>query len=90
MQIWNVANDETAVSEGRMYMYVSDLIYNDDFDLNANYRIYDCTNGKSWRETHAIFAIDIDGFVKPLNKILDMKIKYVTIVDNCIIIEAAR
>ena len=73
-------------------MLVGDLIYNDDFDCNCNYAIYDCTeDGTQWSDgAELIFSTEINGFTKPLNKILDMKIKYITISEMVIIIEAIR
>ena len=29
-------------------MVVGDLVYNDDFDCNCNYDIYDCSDGKQY------------------------------------------
>ncbi len=71
-------------------MLVGDLIYNDDFDCNCNYEIYDCTeDGKQWGDgAELIFSTIINGFKKPLNSVLDMKIKYITTNENAIIIEA--
>ena len=73
-------------------MLVGDLIYNDEFDCNCNYEIYDCTeDGKQYGDgAKVIFSTKTDGFRKPLNEILDMKIKYITTNENAIIIEAAR
>ena len=69
-------------------MLVGDLVYNDDFD--CNYRIYDCTE-KQWADgAPIVFSTKIDGFTKPLNSILDMTIKYITVNENAIIIEASR
>ena len=73
-------------------MLVGDLVYNDDFDCNCNYEIYDCTEeGKQWGDgAEVIFSTKTDGFKKPLDVILDMKIKYITTNENAIIIEATR
>lgn len=73
-------------------MLVGDLVYNDDFDCNCNYEIYDCTEeGKQWGDgAEVIFSTKTDGFKKPLDAILDMKIKYITTNENAIIIEATR
>jgi hypothetical protein len=73
-------------------MLVGDLVYNDDFDCNCNYEIYDCTDeGKQWGDgAEVIFSIKANGFKKPLNRVLDMKIKYITTNENSIIIEATR
>lgn len=70
-------------------MVVGDLIYNDDFDVNCNYMIFDCSDkNKTWQEAELIFSTKRDGFVKPLDKILDMKISYITMSNSNIIIEA--
>lgn len=70
-------------------MLVGDLIYNDDFDVNCNYSIYDCTEGKAHNDgAEIIFSTKTDGFIKPRPKILDMEISYITIEDSTIVIEA--
>lgn len=73
-------------------MLVGDLVYNDDFDCNCNYEIYDCTeNNKQYGDgAEIIFSTKINGFKKPLNSILDMKIKYITTNEYTIIIEATK
>ena len=73
-------------------MLVGDLVYNDNFDCNCNYEIYDCTeDGKQWGDgAELIFSTNVNGFKKPLNSVLDMKIKYITTNENAIIIEATR
>lgn len=73
-------------------MLVGDLVYSDDFDCNCNYEIYDCTeDGLQWGDgADVIFSTRVDGFKKPFDKILDMKIKYITTSENMIIIEATR
>ena len=73
-------------------MLVGDLVYNDNFDCNCNYEIYDCTEeGKQWGDgAEVIFSTKTDRFKKPLDAIIDMKIKYITTNENAIIIEAAR
>lgn len=72
-------------------MLVGDLIWNDYFDCHCNYEIYDCTDdGKTWHNAEMIFSTRREGrYVKPLDSILDMKIKYFT-VNSGIIIEATR
>ena len=71
-------------------MLVGNLVYNDNFDCNCNYEIYDCTNAESWHEAKCIFSTKVDGWHKPLDSILDMEIAYITTNDNMIIIEAKR
>lgn len=71
-------------------MLVGDLVYSDNFDCNCNYEVYDCTeDGKQWGDgAKLIFSTIVNGFRKPLNSVLDMKIKYITTNNNAIIIEA--
>ena len=71
-------------------MLVSDLVCNNDFDVNCNYAIYDCTEiGKSWDGgAHILFSTK--GSEKPKDDILNMKIKHITMDGNFIIIEAVR
>ena len=73
-------------------MLVGDLVYNNDFDCNCNYEIYDCTeNGKQYGDgAVVIFSTKTHGFKKPLDSVLDMKIKYITTNENVIIIEVTR
>ena len=74
-------------------MLVGDLVYNDNFDCNCNYEIYDCTEkGKYWGDGGAelIFSTYRDGYGKPTDEILDMKIVYITTKEMTIIIEAKR
>ena len=74
-------------------MLVGDLIYNNDFDCNCNIEIYDCTkNGLQYGDgAEIIFSTAREGWHKPLDEILDMKIKYITTnKDMAIVIEATR
>ena len=72
-------------------MLVGDLVYNDDFDCNCNYDIYDASDGKQWADgAELIFSTGRDGYGKPLDCVLDMNIKYITITEHTLIIEAAR
>lgn len=73
-------------------MLVGDLVYNDEFDYNCNYEIYDCTeDGIQYGDgAEVIFSTKIDGWHKPLAEILDMRIKYITTSEYTIIIEAIR
>ena len=70
-------------------MLVGDLVYSDDFDCNYNYDIYDCAEaGMQYGDgAKLIFSTKRDGFSKPLDRILDMKIKYITTQDSTIVIE---
>lgn len=69
-------------------MLIGDLVYSDSFDLNCNYAIYDCRDGKPWNEASVLFSTAKGGFIKPLDKILDMHVECITISDNVLIIEA--
>lgn len=74
-------------------MLVGDLIYNDDFLVNTNVAVFlfDCSGtDASWHEKEAVFDSRRDGWHKPLAAILDLKIKYITTDDNCIIIEGEK
>ncbi len=73
-------------------MLVGDLIYNDEVDCNCNCEVYDCSkNGKSWSDgAELLFSTKRDGFQKPFDRLLDMKIKYITINNHVLIIEATR
>lgn len=72
-------------------MLVGDLIYNDDFLVNTNVAVSDCSGtDASWHEKEAAFDSRRDGWHKPLAAILDLKIKYITTDDNCIIIEGEK
>lgn len=72
-------------------MLVGDLIYNDDFDINTNVAVFNCSDtGASWHEKEAVFDSRRDGWCKPRAAILDMKIKYITTNGDCIIIEGEK
>lgn len=74
-------------------MLVGDLVYNDDFDCNCNYIIYDCTEPdvQHWcSNAKILFDTARDGYGKPLDAILDMKVKYITLSNNQLIIEACK
>lgn len=73
-------------------MLVGDLVYNDYFDCNCNYRVYDCTAEDTHYDKGAKCIYDAvrDGNRKPLDAVLDMQVLYLTVTDNCIIIEAGR
>lgn len=70
-------------------MLVGDLIYNDGFVLIASYAVYNYTEGKGWYQTMPVFSSKTDRG-KPKDKILDMKIKYITVNNGTIIIVAER
>lgn len=73
-------------------MLVGDLVYNDDFDFNMDYAVFDCSGNtkKTWHDKEAVFDTRKDGRYKPRAAILDMKIKYITTDGNCIIIEGEK
>lgn len=73
-------------------MLVGDLVYNDNLDFDCNYEIYDCTEeDRQWGDgAELIFSTKTKGFRKPLDCILDMKIKYITTSEMAIIIGATR
>lgn len=74
-------------------MLVGDLVYNDNFDCNCNYAIYDATEGKQWADgAKCLFSTLRDGWNKPLDTILDMHIRYITTDRNngCLVIEASK
>ncbi len=73
-------------------MLVGDLVYNDDFDINTNYAVFDCSGNteETWHEKEAVFDSRRDGWHKPLAAILDLKIKCITTDGDCIIIEGEK
>lgn len=70
-------------------MLVGDLIYIDNFNLTADYAIYNCAEGKFWYQERPVFNSKTDRG-KPKDKILDLEIKYITVQNNVIIIEAKK
>lgn len=73
-------------------MLVEDLVYNDNFDCDCNYKVYDCTAEDTHYDNGAKCIYDAvrEGNRKPLNAILDMQLTYLTVTENCIMIEAKR
>lgn len=67
---------------------VGDLIFDEDVGLSCHYTVYDCRNGKSWQETEVLYDSETDKF-KPLDIVLDMRIKNICISENKLIIEAS-
>ena len=65
-------------------MRVGVLVYSDDFERNCNYELFDCVGG----DAELPFSKVRDIFRGPLNKILDMRIKNITISGGVIVIEA--
>lgn len=71
-------------------MLIRNLIQNNDFDLECNYKIYDCTNDDvDWNNAELLYSSMHDDCSQ---KILDMKIKYITfdVEAKYLIIEATR
>ena len=73
-------------------MLVGDLVYNDYFDCDCSCKVYDCTTADDHYNSGAacIYYTVRDGNRKPLDAVLDMQVLYLTVTDNCIIIEAGR
>lgn len=62
-------------------MLVGDLVYNDELECDCNYEIHD--------GTELLFSTKTDGLKKPLDCILDRKVKQVTVNMDTMIIEVA-
>lgn len=74
--------------QGEMKMLIGDLIYSNDFDINCHYVVYDCRKENvTWDEAEVLYDNEKD-YSKPLDWILDLKVKYITLAENCIVIEA--
>ena len=69
---------------------VGDLIFDEDVELSCHYAVYDCRNGKSWHEAEVLYDSIEDRFSKPLDVVLDMRIKNISISENKLIIEASE
>ena len=70
-------------------LLVSDLIFDEDVILSCHYTVYDCRNGNSWHEAEVLYDSEEDRFSKPLDVVLDMRIKNISISENRLIIEAS-
>lgn len=68
-------------------MTVGDIINNTTFDFNANYAIYKCPSGICWHETEPIFSTKENKNLT--DDILNLKVIYMTISDNHLIIETS-
>lgn len=75
-------------------MLVGDLVDNHEFDINCNFEIYDCTKrGTDWNDgVKKIFSTIDDGWVIPGDKILEMRVQYMTLdlSRQAIVIEAGK
>lgn len=69
---------------------VGDLIFDEDVELSCHYTVYDCRNDKSWQEAEVLYDNIEDRFSKPLDVVLDMRIKNISISENKLIIEATE
>lgn len=70
-------------------LLVRDLIFDEDVGLNCHYVVYDCRYGESWQKAEVLYDNETDKF-KPLDIILDMRIKNISISENKLIIEATE
>lgn len=70
-------------------LLVGDLIFDDDVELNCHYAVYDCRYGESWQKAEVLYDSETDKF-KPLDIILDMRVKNINISENKLIIEATE
>lgn len=70
-------------------MLVEDLVWK-NFDLNAKYRVYDCTDGDVYNENAPCIwdSEKHDHRNKPPDELLNMEITYVTVNNNTLEIEA--
>ena len=71
-------------------MTVRNIIYNDTFDFTANFAIYECPPGTCWQTVEPVFSTAKDPWPDPWGRIMDMTVKYLTIHNNALIIEATR
>lgn len=69
-------------------MLVGDLIYSDSFDVDCRCIIYDCREKESIWCTSEVLYDSEKAIFKPSDWILDLGIKYITVLDNQLIIEA--
>ncbi len=70
-------------------MLVGDIVYNDDFDLNAEYEIYKCKQGEMWNPNSTpVFSTKRDGYSKPLDSVLDLQVQCLTVHNNCLVVVA--
>lgn len=70
-------------------LLVGDLIFDEDVELNCHYAVYDCRYDESWWEAEVLYDSEIDKF-KPLDIVLDMRVKNISISENKLIIEATE
>ena len=72
-------------------MLVGDIIYNDDFDCSCPIEVHKYTSETEQKrcEDTLIYNNHV-GFSKPPCAILDIKVKYITVIDNTLFIEASE
>ena len=71
-------------------MFLSDLLCNNDFDVNCVVEVYDCTKPDKQHKNQAPMLYTSDSNSKPLDSVSHMSIIYVTIVNNRLIIEVTK
>lgn len=69
-------------------LLVGDLIFDEDVELNCHYAVYDCRYGESWQKAEVLYDSETDKF-KPLDIVLDMRVKNISVSENKLIIEAS-
>lgn len=57
-------------------MLIGDLVYNDNFDLNCNYAVYE---GQWNNGGKLLWSTAKNGYKKPPNSLLDRKVGYITL-----------
>lgn len=66
-------------------MLVGDLVYNESFDFDCDYEIYDQQRG---RGASPIFSKEQNHFRKPPYSVLDMEIEHIEVRGGTIIVSA--
>ena len=103
VKIWHIMHTKKIKKGAKMLnttktlkddMLVGDLVDNHEFDINCNFEIYDCTKrGTDWNDGgKKIFSTIDDGCVIPGDKILEMRVQYMTLdlSRQAIVIEAGK
>ena len=72
-------------------MLLGDLIYDNDIDTNCVIEVYDCTDPNVQPNNQApLIYTNKDNYHKPLDKVLDMTVTYITVINNKLIIEVTK
>lgn len=74
-------------------MLLGDLIYDTDTDTDIDciIEVYDCTDPNIQHNNQApLLYTNKDNYHKPLDKVLDMTVTYITVIDNKLIIEVTK